>query len=126
MNSVTLSPSGFNTLYFEINCPACGGIIRSGIGFRAGSIARYNYHLGEAIKWTGPNPRPSTRPPNGNLKTIGYFNCDNPRCETWGDCFPSVQEALIVIENDVIKDAQMIRYKPDEQTFDIIDPPGLN
>ena len=117
--------AGTNTIYYEIECPVCGKVVRSGIGFRAGVIKQKNYHVGEKLNWEGPNCRPSTRPPGGNLKTIGYFNCDNPRCETWKDCFPEIQEALITIVNDEIKDVQVTTHLPAKQSFDIIDPPGL-
>lgn len=116
---------GTNTLYYDLECPFCGKVVRSGIGFRAGVVKQLNYGVGERIKWDGPNCRPAERPAGGNLKTIGYFNCDNPRCATWKDCFPDVQEAVIVIENDVIADVKPLTYKPTEHTFDIIDPPGL-
>ena len=117
---------GTNTVYFELPCPQCGSVVRSGIGFRAGVIKQLNYHVGEKIRWEGPNCRPSERPPGGNLKTIGYFNCDNPRCDTWQDCFPEVQEALVIIQNDVLQDVQFINYKPGEHSFDIIEPEGLS
>lgn len=82
--------------------------------------------LGEKLRWDGPNCRPPQRPPNGNMKTVGYFNCDNPRCDTWKDCFPEVQEALITVRNDEIRDVEVINYKPHEHSFDIIEPEGLN
>ncbi len=117
---------GTNTIYYELECPTCGKVVRSGVGFRAGLIKQINYHVGEKIKWgSGEGSRPVERPPDGNLKTIGYFNCDNPRCDTWKDCFPEVQEAVITIANDEIMDVQVINYKPSEHTFDILEPPGL-
>jgi len=115
-----------NTVYYELECPHCGSLVRSGIGFRAGVVRQLNYNVGEKIRWDGPNCRPAHRPPDGNLKTIGYFNCDNPRCETWKDCFPDVQEAMIIIVNDVIANVQVIEYKPHERSFDIIEPVGLS
>ncbi len=114
-----------NTVYFELQCPTCGSVVRSGIGFRAGQIKQHNYHVGEKVLWEGPVCRPWPRPPGGNLKTIGYFNCDNPRCDTWQDCFPEVQEALVTIVNDEIKDVEVTTYKPGQLTFDIIEPEGL-
>ena len=116
------SSIGTNTLYYELECPHCGKAVHSGIGFRAGTVNQLSYHLGQSLKWDGPNCRPATRPPGGNLQTIGYFNCDNPRCDTWKDCFPEVQEALITIRDDVLKDARVISHKPDEHTFDIVEP----
>ncbi len=111
-----------NTLYYELECQFCGQVVRSGIGFRAGAINRRNYKLGEKLSWEGGSCRPAQRPAGGNLKTIGYFNCDNPRCQTWKDCFPDVQEALITIRNDVLDEVKVLRYKPTEHTFDIIEP----
>lgn len=114
-----------NTLYYELACPKCSVIVHSGIGFRIGHLQRISYRLGETIKWNGNNCRPSKRPKDGNIKTIGYFNCDNPRCETWKDCFPEIQEALIVIENDVITDVSPIKFKPGEQSYAILEPEGV-
>ena len=111
-----------NTLYYELECPRCGAVVHSGIGFKVGHVRRLTYRVGEAIKWNGNHCRPSQRPADGNLKTIGYFNCDNPRCETWQDCFPEVQEALIVIQNDIISDVTATKYKPGEQSFHILEP----
>lgn len=117
---MTSKSNGFNTLYAEVACPQCGRIASSGVGFRAGSVHQAKYQLGQKLDWNGPNLRPQERPAEGNLKTIGYFECDNPGCSTWHDCFPEVQEALITIENDVIIGAKVITYKPGEQSFDII------
>jgi hypothetical protein len=120
-----MAVTGTNTLYYEINCPHCGNQVSSGIGFQAGVIKRLKYKLGDKISWDGEVARPPQRPPNGDLKTIGYFNCDNLRCSTWQDCFPEVQEALITICGDTITQAEVINYKPEEQTFPILEPQGL-
>jgi len=117
---------GTNTLYYELRCPRCGQNVQSGIGFRLGSIRRLNYQLGEKLVWDGPNCRPSVRPQQSTLKTIGYFNCDNPRCESWQDCYPDVQEAVITVVEDVITEVSPIVYKPEELTFAIIEPEGIS
>lgn len=115
---------GFNTIIPDFNCPGCGEPIHSGIGFRVGKIARLSYKVGDKLSWDGSNCRPEKRPDKGNLKTIGYYNCDNPKCETWQDCFPLVQEVLIDIREDVIHEVKPTTHKPLEQTFDIIEPEG--
>lgn len=111
-----------NTLYAEINCPKCSKPVQSGIGFRVGTINNIDYKLGDRVTWDGPKMRPKHRPENGNLKTIGYYECDNLKCESWADCYPEIQEALIVIENDVISAAKPVSHKPGELVFDIIEP----
>ena len=113
-----------NTLYCDIECPKCGKKVSSGIGFRAGTIRGHEYKIGEKLDWQGPKVRPTQRPSDGNLKTIGYFECDNLQCQTWQDCYPEIQEALIVIEGDVIAEAKPTTHRPGEQelAFDIIEP----
>jgi hypothetical protein len=109
-----------NTLYADVKCPKCGKNVASGIGFRIGKVAGLSYKLGQKIAWDAPS-RPPSRPPNGSLKTIGYFECDNLQCESWHDCYPEVQEALIVIADDVIAEAKPTVHKPGEIDFDIIE-----
>lgn len=117
---------GTNTLYYEFNCPICDSVVRSGVGFRVGIIKHLTYRLGQKLDWGNvQNSRPPVRPENGNLKTIGYFNCDNPRCQTWSDCFPEVQEAIIIIKNDIIEDVQPTGQIPENHTFDILEPEEL-
>lgn len=111
-----------NTLYCDILCPKCGKNVSSGIGFRAGAISRHSYKLGEKLKWEGATIRPTNRPSGGNLKTIGYFECDNLNCSTWQDCYPQIQEALIVVKGDIIAEAKAFVHKPNELAFDIIEP----
>jgi hypothetical protein len=113
---------GSNTLYAEIKCPRCGKTVKSGIGFRAGTVKHFSYQLGEKIQWQDAPTWPAERPDGGNLKTIGYFECDNLECDTWQDCYPEVQEALIVIKADIISDAKPYTHKPNELVFDIIEP----
>lgn len=110
-----------NTLYCDIVCPKCGKKVTSGIGFRAGALDQRSYKLGERLQWKGSRVRPSERPKDGNLKTVGYFECDNLNCSTWQDCYPEVQEALITIRDDVIADVQPFTHKPNQIDFDIIE-----
>ncbi len=75
------------------------------MGFRVGALKRKAYKTGDLLEWPSPEEsqsgavtcRPEERPSEGNIKTVGYFNCDNPKCASWQDCFPSVQMALITI-----------------------------
>ena len=111
-----------NTLYADVQCAHCGRKVTSGIGFRVGKVAGLSYKLGQKLSWDGGSSRPATRPADGSLKTIGYFECDNLSCESWHDCYPEVQEALIVIRQDVIAEAQPTVHRPGEIGFDIIEP----
>jgi hypothetical protein len=110
-----------NTLYAEVQCGHCGKKVTSGIGFRVGKVGGMSYKLGQKISWDGTS-RPAARPADGSLKTIGYFECDNLNCDSWHDCYPEVQEALIVIHQDVITQAQTTVHRPGEIGFDIIEP----
>ena len=109
--------SGSNHLQGDFKCPRCGTGLTCGIGFRAGAVKGTNYKIGDKIDWNGKHLWPSERPAGGNLKTIGYFECENLRCETWADCFPEVQEVVIRIENDVIQDYKPVFYQPDKIEF---------
>lgn len=84
------------------------------------------YKLGDKLNWDGTSCRPSIRPPKGNIKSIGYFNCDNIRCSSWQDCYPDVQQALVTVENDVITDVSVFHERVGGQNFDIIEPKGLS
>jgi len=119
-------PQATNTLYYDLSCPRCGKSVQSGIGFRLGSVRRLNYRLGEKLTWDGPNCRPVARPRERTLKTIGYFNCDNPSCDSWQDCYPEVQEAVITVVDDVITEVLAIVYKPEELTFAILEPEEIS
>jgi hypothetical protein len=112
----------FNTLYSDLNCPICGAHIESGIGFQVGAIENRNYKVGEKLNWKGATLRPETRPNEGRLRTIGYFNCDNVNCDSWKDCYPDVQNALIEIEDDVIVRVSVYNGVLSEQKFEILDP----
>lgn len=114
-------PAGTNTLYHDLQCPYCGQLVRSGIGFRLGSIGRHSYKLGDMLAWDGPHCRPASRPQDGTVRTIGYFNCDNPGCQTWQDCYPEVQEAVVTVVDGVIADVSVTVYKPGELTFAILE-----
>ena len=72
------------------------------MGFRVGAILRLNYQMGDELIWRGGECRPPEKPLLGNVKTLGYFNCDNPACKSWTDCFPEVQHALITIADNKI------------------------
>jgi hypothetical protein len=92
----------FNTVYPPLNCPFCAQTVSSGVGFRVGALMGKQYRIGDSIVWEGGPTRPESRPPAGNIRSIGYFNCDNIKCPSWSDCFPEVQLALVVVENNVI------------------------
>ncbi len=119
-------PPVTNTLYYDLSCPRCGQNVQSGIGFRLGSVRRLNYQIGQRLAWDGPNCRPPVRPEARTLKTIGYYNCDNPGCDSWQDCYPEVQEAVITVVEDVITEVTTIVYKPEELTFAILEPEGMS
>lgn len=113
----------FNTIYCDLKCPFCKEPVTSGIGFRLGDLKNEKYRVGDRLSWDGPQCRPRERPPGGNIKSVGYFNCDNVRCASWQDCYPQVQQALIVVENDVLQDVQV--YPGDvlgPQDFPILEP----
>jgi hypothetical protein len=110
-----------NTLYALLQCPKCDKKMQSEIGFKVGRLGGLSYKLGEKLEWTGKERRPEQRPADGSLRTIGYFECDNLDCETWHDCYPEVQEALIVIRQDVIAEVKPYVHKPGEINFDIIE-----
>ncbi|MBX9686996.1 MAG: hypothetical protein K2X27_09855 [Candidatus Obscuribacterales bacterium] len=114
--------TGSNHLLNDFKCPHCGTPVSCGIGFRAGTVKNLNYKVGDKISWSGKSQWPEQRPFGGNFKTIGYFECENLRCETWNDCFPQVQEVLITILDDVIRDAKPVFYQPDKIEFAVFDP----
>lgn len=116
----------FNTVYSDLECPFCHAKVASGVGFQVGVVGNLNYKIGEKLKWDGSNCRPAVRPPGGNIKSIGYFNCDNIRCSTWQDCYPEVQQALVTVENDIITDVSVFHERKEGQNFDIIEPKGLS
>lgn len=111
--------SGSNHLQSDFKCPSCGAAISCGIGFRAGTVKGIDYRLGEKIDWSGKRTWPEKRPDGGNFKTIGYFECENLRCETWNDCFPQVQEVLITIQDDVIHNVKSVFFQPNKIEFSV-------
>jgi hypothetical protein len=111
----------FNTVYSDLECPYCNSAIESGVGFQVGVIENRAYHLGDQLNWKGTNCRPKQRPPSGTLRTIGYFNCDNPNCSSWSDCYPEVQSALIVVANDRITEVSVYNGVSSEEKFEILE-----
>lgn len=79
------------------------------------------YKIGDTLSWQGESKRPETPPPAGNIRTIGYFNCDNLRCSTWSDCFPDVQQAIVVIENNVFVAVELHESIDEEEQFQILE-----
>jgi hypothetical protein len=116
----------FNTVYSDLLCPFCNEKVQSGVGFRWGVIANIKYQPGDRVVWRGGNSRPSQRPQVALVKTVGYFNCDNVRCSSWQDCYPTVQRALITIEDDAIKDVSVYEGEATDDGFDIIEPKDLS
>ncbi|MBU6454553.1 MAG: hypothetical protein KGS72_22480 [Cyanobacteria bacterium REEB67] len=85
------------------------------MGFRVGAVLRLNYQLDDELIWRGGECRPSERPAIGNIKTVGYFNCDNPACKSWTDCFPEVQHALVVVKNNRIDSVESYELPEDAE-----------
>lgn len=113
----------FNTVYADdLICPFCNEKVTSGVGFRLGCLENKNYKPGEKLSWEGGTCRPETRPKGGNIKSVGYFNCDNVKCKSWTDCFPEVQQALIVVKNDVIEKVEVYKGPLSGEQFEIIEP----
>jgi hypothetical protein len=94
----------FNTVHpaLDFVCPCCGEKLTSGVGFRVGAVLRHNYKMRDELIWQGGECRPQSQPALGNIKTVGYFNCDNPACSSWTDCFPEVQYALVTVQGNRI------------------------
>ena len=114
--------SGSNNLNINWNCPKCKQPVSSGIGFRAGVVKGLSYKIGDKIDWSAKTTWPAERPDGGNFKTIGYYECENLRCESWSDCFPEVQEVVITIHDDVICSAIPAFYQPDKIDFFVLSP----
>ncbi len=115
-------PKPANTLTCDVTCPKCSKTFIADIGFRAGVIDRRSYKLGDKLSWEGAELSPAIRPADGNFKTVGYFECDNLSCSTWQDCYPEIQEALIIVKDDIILEAKPFEHRPNEIVFDIIEP----
>lgn len=116
----------FNTVYSDLQCPFCQEKVVSGVGFRFGAVANLRYKIGDQIKWEGGPTRPSACPAQSVVKTVGYFNCDNIRCSSWQDCYPSVQKALVTIENGELKEVAVFNGEASDNGFDIIEPKPLS
>lgn len=124
----------FNTLYGGIECPACQQKVVSGVGFKLGQVAHHTYKIGDELRWGGENCRPSANLIDKDadvIKTVGYYNCDNIRCQTWQDCYPQVQIALITVERNVIKAVECFegpeadQVSQAKQKFPILEPAHL-
>lgn len=111
----------FNTVYSDLQCPMCQEKVDSGVGFQVGALEQRSYKIGHELNWKGSKCRPSKRPAGGNIKTIGYFNCDNPKCKSWSDCYPEVQAALIVIKNDRILEVSVYKGALTGEKFEILE-----
>jgi len=120
-NSRKNIPLRFNTLYSDLKCPFCQAPIESGVGFCVGALESRKYELGEELNWVGESCRPQSKPANGRLSTIGYFNCDKPGCESWTDCFPDVQHALIEIIDNRIDKVSVYNGVLSGEKFEILD-----
>jgi hypothetical protein len=119
---MTSEPATFNTVYSELLCPFCDTKVESGVGFRAGSLLQAKYQIGDKLSWEGADVCvPPKRPPRGNVSTVGYFNCDNMDCSTWQDCYPEVQQAVIVVNNDVIEEVKNVGKDENFPQYAILD-----
>jgi hypothetical protein len=112
----------FNTVYAELTCPYCQEAISSGIGFQVGVVEQRKYKIGDSLNWKGGLSRPKQKPRGGNIATIGYFNCDNPACGSWFDCYPEVQTALLVIKNNRIIEVSVYNGALSGEKFEILEP----
>lgn len=91
------------------------------MGFRVGALLGRQYKIGDKLIWEGGLTRPESPPPAGNIRTIGYFNCDNIKCSSWTDCFPEVQAALVVVENNVIVAVERHEHLAEHEQFQILE-----
>jgi len=112
----------FNTVYGDLKCPHCQEVVSSGVGFQVGAIEHRKYKVGEVLNWKGSACRPKAKPKGGNLVTIGYFNCDNPACGSWFDCYPEVQTALVVIKKNRIAEVSVYNGELSGEKFEILEP----
>ncbi len=110
----------FNTLYCDFPCPHCQEKIVTGIGFRVGSLIKARYKIGDTLNWQQEPRRPEKRPNNGNIITLGHFNCDNPKCTSWQDCYPDIQTVKITVEKDRIIDVSIYTDALSEGQFAIL------
>ncbi|MDZ4837419.1 MAG: hypothetical protein SGJ27_26840 [Candidatus Melainabacteria bacterium] len=115
----------FNTLEGGLVCPHCKAEIISGVGFRLGTIASLRYKIGDSLSWEGENCRPATRPQTKEIKTLGYYNCDNIKCSSWQDCYPDVQVAVVTVANDKIASVEPYQGPEPAKEFQILEPAEL-
>lgn len=110
----------FNTLYCDLPCPYCQEKIVTGIGFRVGSLIKARYKLGDTLNWKQEPRRPEKRPADGNIITLGHFNCDNPKCASWQDCYPAIQTVKMTIEKDRITNVAICTEDLPQEQFAIL------
>ena len=91
------------------------------MGFRVGALTNHSYKIGDTLLWDGPVCRPEVKPPAGNIRSIGYFYCDNLRCSTWSDCFPDVQQVVVVVENNVLVAVELHKLLDEVEQFQILE-----
>lgn len=115
----------FNTLEGGLVCPQCKADIISGVGFRLGTIASLRYKVGDSLSWEGDYCRPQSRPQEKEIKTLGYYNCDNVHCKSWQDCYPEVQLAVITVENNIITKVEPYSGPEPTRDFPILEPEAL-
>jgi hypothetical protein len=108
-----------NTLYADVHCPFCNEKVTSGVGFKVGALTNKSYRIGDKLNWKGAPVRPEKPPAKGDITSIGYFNCDNIRCSTWQDCYPQVQQAFILVKNNVLVAVELADSKGNFQSFEI-------
>lgn len=114
----------FNTVYPTLHCPACNEVVDSGVGFSVGALTQHAYKIGDELNWQTKGDitcRPAQKPPHGNIKTVGYFNCDNTKCPSWQDCFPVVQLALIEIKDNKIVSVEVFDPPAQVDEFAIVE-----
>ncbi len=115
----------FNTLEGGLVCPQCKADIISGVGFRLGSIASLRYKIGDSLSWEGSYLRPPSKPGAREIKTLGYYNCDNIKCKSWEDCYPDVQLAVITVTDNKITSVEPYTGPEPAKEFPILEPGEL-
>jgi hypothetical protein len=93
----------FNTLYADVHCPFCNEKVTSGVGFKVGALTNKSYRIGDKLNWKGSPLRPE-KP---------------PACSTWQDCYPQVQQAFILVRNNVLVAVELADSKGNFQIFEI-------
>lgn len=116
-----MSANQFNTLYADLDCPFCKEKVISGVGFRLGYLGHQSYHLDDTLNWDGQPINPSRRPEKGNIIQVGCFNCDNVRCASWQDCYPTVQQAFVHVANNVLVACEPVDANLQLKDFQILE-----